>query len=111
MKQQDAASAAAKKGIGRLGNRGGSENEVGGTRSHQVAISIEPPEGDDNGSVGKVSDRGDYPWRLLNIDAARFRTGIHRGGEGELIALELPGRSGKATGGHEEPQEGVVQGW
>jgi hypothetical protein len=72
VEEQEAAGAAAKKGIRGFGNRGAIENEV---------------------------------------DVACFRTGIQQRVEGELIALELPGRSGKATGGHEEPQEGVVHWW
>ena len=81
MQQDDATGAAAKKGIRWLGNGRGSGNQVSGARG------------------------------LLDIDTARFRACSRQAGEGETIPPELPGRSGKATGGHEEPQQGVVQGW
>jgi hypothetical protein len=51
MKQDDATGAGAKKGIGGLGNRHGSENQVSRVRFHRLAFGIVPVEGDDDRSV------------------------------------------------------------
>ena len=110
MKQDDATGAGAQKGIRRLGNRRGGENQVGGVLFYQVAIGAAPVEGDDDASIVKLLHRRGVR-DLLDVDAAHFCTRIRQTGEGEAIPLELPGRSGKSTGGHEEPQQGVVQGW
>jgi len=51
MKQGDATGAGAKKGIGWLGNRHGSENQVSRMLFHRLVLGIVPVEGDDDRSV------------------------------------------------------------
>jgi hypothetical protein len=110
MKQDDATGARAKKRIGGLGNRHGSEDQVGRVLFHRLALGIAPVEGDDDRSVRKlVYPRGVQG--LLGGDPVYVR--MHQTGEGGRILRQgsdispgLPGRSGKADRGHEEPQQG-----
>jgi len=110
MKQSDATGARTKKGIGWLGNRHGSENQVSRVLVHRLTFVILPIEGDDDRSIRKLPHpRGVQG--LLGDDPVPVR--MHQTGEGARIlrqgsdiSPELPGRSAKANRGHEEPQQG-----
>jgi|TARA_B100000959_G_scaffold250693_2_gene279350 hypothetical protein len=110
MKQDDATGARAKKGIGWLGNRHGSKDQVGRVRFHRLALVIVPVEGDDDRSVRKLMHLGDV-LGFLGGDPVHVRTRQTGDGgrilrQGSDISQGLPGRGGKDDRGHEEPQQG-----
>ena len=118
MKQDDATGAGTKKGVGGLGNRRGSENELGTVLRYCVTHDRVPGDGHERSSVCEFADARaglllSRRWRLVGRDLIWVRAswgGLGSGGISEI--LPGPTALGRPAGrDQKEAQQGVSQWW